>query len=357
MHVGARRRGRADRPAAGRARATCASNASSTRRARPAPRRSIRATASCRRTPSSPRPARRPGSSSSGPPAATIRADGARRIAAKALMESAGVPVVPGYHGEDQDLATARRRPPTDRLSGADQGLGRRRRQGHAGGRQRRRVRRRARRRQARSRRGVRRRPAADRELPRQRRATSRCRCSATATATSCHLFERDCSLQRRHQKVIEEAPAHRHARRALRAAMGAAAARRPRRRSATSAPARSSSSPTRRLSDFYFMEMNTRLQVEHPVTEMITGLDLVEWQLRVAPASRCRCAQDEIAAERPRHRGAPLRRGPRQGLPAVDRHASRAGASRRRATASASTPASARATRSRPTTTRCWPS
>ena len=112
------------------------------------------------------------------------------------------------------------------------------------------------------------------------------------------HLFERDCSLQRRNQKVIEEAPApgmsaelrsqdHR-GRRRLRQG-----------RRATRAPARSSSwsraersGPT---APWYFIEMNTRLQVEHPVTEAITGLDLVEWQLRVASGEQLPLGQAQI--------------------------------------------------------------
>ena len=109
----------------------------------------------------------------------------------------------------------------------------------------------------------------------------SRCRSSPTRHGNAVHLGERDCSMQRRHQKIIEEAPVARR----VDASCARAWARPPcgwRARSATSAPARSSSCSTPD-GDFYFMEMNTRLQVEHPVTEAITGLDLVEWQLRVA--------------------------------------------------------------------------
>src|SRR6185437_4020389 len=112
------------------------------------------------------------------------------------------------------------------------------------------------------------------------------------------HLFERDCSLQRRHQKVIEEAPAPGMDTETRETVCGAAvrAAKAVNYENAGTIEFIADASDGLRADRIWFMEMNTRLQVEHPVTEEITGQDLVEWQLRVASGEKLPKRQDELS-------------------------------------------------------------
>jgi 3-methylcrotonyl-CoA carboxylase alpha subunit len=226
-----------------------------------------------------------------GPPPSAMRAMGSKSEA-KALMEKAGVPVVPGYHGAgqgDDALAAAAKRIGFPVLLKASAG---------GGGK------------------GMRRvdsaREFADALASARREATSafgddrmlvekyllgprhvELQVFADSQGHVLHLFERDCSVQRRHQKVIEEARAPGLAP-DLTARMGQAAI------AAAAAVGYVGAGTIEfildRSGEFFFMEMNTRLQVEHPVTEMITGLDLVEWQLRVASGEPLPSTQAEAS-------------------------------------------------------------
>ena len=231
-----------------------------------------------------------------GPPAAAVRAMG-RKDAAKRLMEAAGVPVVPGYHGEEQDddalLAHARRIgfPVLVKAVAGGGGKGMRRADtdtGFADALE-------SARREARASFGDGR-VLVERWVARPRHVEVQV--FADAHGNAVHLFERDCSLQRRHQKVVEEAPAPGMTP-AVRAVMGeaaVAAARAIDYRGAGTVEFIVDASEGLREDRFWFMEMNTRLQVEHPVTEMVTGTDLVEWQLRVAAGEPLPAAQADLA-------------------------------------------------------------
>jgi 3-methylcrotonyl-CoA carboxylase alpha subunit len=231
-----------------------------------------------------------------GPPASAIRAMGLKD-AAKRLMEKAGVPVVPGYHGDAQEtvvLAAKATEIGYPVLIKARAG---------GGGKGMRRVERPADFSDALA--GARREAKAafgdDRVLVEkliERPRHIEVQVFGDSHGNVVHLFERDCSLQRRHQKVIEEAPAP-GMEIDMRLAMTQAAVH------AAQAIGYASAGTVEFIADasdglspdrFWFMEMNTRLQVEHPVTEMITGLDLVEWQLRVAAGEKLPRLQDEIA-------------------------------------------------------------
>ncbi|MCE0731550.1 acetyl/propionyl/methylcrotonyl-CoA carboxylase subunit alpha [Halomonas sp. G15] len=225
-----------------------------------------------------------------GPPASAIAAMG-DKSAAKARMHDAGVPLVPGYHGDDQDDALLKAEadkigyPVLLKASAGGGGKGMRVVESTAGF-------------QA-ALDGCRRESQAafgdqrmliEKYLTQPRHVEVQVFCDSHGNGV--YLFERDCSVQRRHQKVLEEAPAPGMSAE-LRREMGEAAVRAAREIGYVGA------GTVEFLLDvdgsFFFMEMNTRLQVEHPVTEMITGQDLVEWQLRVAMGERLPLAQDEL--------------------------------------------------------------
>ncbi|MDW3205913.1 MAG: acetyl/propionyl/methylcrotonyl-CoA carboxylase subunit alpha [Alphaproteobacteria bacterium] len=230
-----------------------------------------------------------------GPPADAIRAMGSKSEA-KALMDKAGVPLTPGYHGADQDPAHLKAEadrigyPVLIKASAGGGGKGMRlvertedfeealascRREASASfGDDR---------------------VLVERFVTRPRHIEMQV--FADSHGNAVHLFERDCSIQRRHQKVVEEATAPGMPE-ALRQRMGeaaVAAAKAVGYRGAGTVEFIAETQPDGTPGDFFFMEMNTRLQVEHPVTELVTGQDLVEWQLRVAAGEPLPMDQAEI--------------------------------------------------------------
>jgi len=225
-----------------------------------------------------------------GPPASAIFAMGSKSEA-KSLMERAGVPLVPGYHGADQDPAHLHQH--ADRIGypvlikASAGGGGKGMRIVDASGEFRDALA--SCKREAASSFGDER-MLVEKYLQRPRHIEIQV--FADAHGNCVYLFERDCSVQRRHQKVIEEAPAPGMTS-DRRQAMGEAAV------AAAKAVGYVGAGTVEFIAapdgTFYFMEMNTRLQVEHPVTEMITGHDLVEWQLRVAAGERLPVTQDQL--------------------------------------------------------------
>ncbi|GAB4356254.1 MAG: biotin carboxylase N-terminal domain-containing protein [Gammaproteobacteria bacterium] len=226
-----------------------------------------------------------------GPPAESIEAMGSK-MAAKALMEKAGVPLIPGYHGEDQSRERLVREaerigyPLLLKASAGGGGRGMRIVENPEGLEA-----------------GI---EAAMREAEAAfgdgrlliESLVSHPRHVEIQVFTDSHgngvyLFERDCSIQRRHQKVLEEAPAPRlspeQRKRMGEAGLSAA-------RAIDYVGAGTVEFLLEPGGDFYFMEMNTRLQVEHPVTELITSTDLVEWQLRIAAGEPLPATQEQLS-------------------------------------------------------------
>ncbi|XP_024402894.1 methylcrotonoyl-CoA carboxylase subunit alpha, mitochondrial [Physcomitrium patens] len=226
-----------------------------------------------------------------GPPADAIRAMGDKSVA-KSLMSAAGVPVVPGYHGEDQNpelLQAEANRISYPVLIKATQG---------GGGKGMRIVHNEAdfleslasAQRESQAAFGDSR-VLIEKYISRPRHIEVQI--FADKHGNAVHLNERDCSVQRRHQKIIEEAPAP-NITPEFRQRIGQAAV------DAAKAVGYVSAGTVEFIvdtisGDFYFMEMNTRLQVEHPVTEMVTGQDLVEWQIRVADGEALPLQQSEV--------------------------------------------------------------
>jgi 3-methylcrotonyl-CoA carboxylase alpha subunit len=230
-----------------------------------------------------------------GPPAAAMRAMGLKDRA-KALMEKAGVPVVPGYYGARQDRKFLKEKayeigyPVLIKPAAGGGGRGLRRVDRHADF-------------EAALESAVR---EAEAAFGLSRVLIEKCIASprhveiqvfADRNGDAIHLGERDCSLQRRHQKVIEESPAPGMTPQ-LRARMGAAAVE------AAKAVGYCGAGTVEFIADgsaglrpdaFWFIEMNTRLQVEHAVTEAVTGLDLVEWQFRVAAGEKLPLSQQQV--------------------------------------------------------------